>query len=84
MALSRVSSLARSEGVNTHNVYTEAEPRALKIIRGESIVSGLAEGLDRSRNYAPEFVDRMEVKGLVHTTRKGQRASQIHSAQWAV
>ena len=66
--------------VNTHNVYTEAEPRVLEVIRGESIVSGPAEELDRSRNYAPEFVDRMESKELVHTARKGQRASQIHSA----
>jgi DNA-binding MarR family transcriptional regulator len=54
-------------------VYTEAELRALEALQGESTVSGLAEELDRSRSYVSELVDRMESKGLVHTSREGKR-----------
>ena len=54
-------------------MYTEAELRALEALQGESTVSGLAEELDRSRSYVSELVDRMESKGLVHTTREGKR-----------
>ncbi|QCW01884.1 helix-turn-helix domain-containing protein [Natrinema pallidum] len=54
-------------------MYTEAELRALEALQGESTVSGLAEELDRSRSYVSELVDRMESKGLVHTSREGKR-----------
>jgi DNA-binding MarR family transcriptional regulator len=54
-------------------VYTKAELRALKTLQGESTVSGLAEKLDRSRSYVSELVDRMESKGLVHTSREGKQ-----------
>ncbi|WP_367175734.1 helix-turn-helix domain-containing protein [Haloarcula rubripromontorii] len=58
-------------------MYTEAELRALETLHRESTVSGLAEELDRSRSYVSELVDRMEAKGLVHTSRDGKR-KQIH------
>ena len=54
-------------------MYTEAELRALEALQGESTVSGLAEELDRSRSYVSELVDRMESKGLVHTSREGKQ-----------
>ena len=54
-------------------MYTEAELRAVQALRKELTVSGLAEQLDRSRSYVSELVDRMESKGLVHTTRKGKQ-----------
>ena len=54
-------------------MYTEAELRALEVLRGESTVTGLAEELDRSSSYISELVDRMESKGLVHTTREGKQ-----------
>jgi len=54
-------------------VYTEAELRALEALQAESTVSGLAEELDRSRSYVSELVDRMESKGLVHTSREGKQ-----------
>ncbi|CAP15659.1 helix-turn-helix domain-containing protein [Halobacterium salinarum] len=58
-------------------MYTEAELRALEALHGESTVSALAEELDRSRSYVSELVDRMESKGLVHTSREGKQ-KQIH------
>lgn len=54
-------------------MYTKAELRALEALQGESTVSGLAEELDRSRSYVSELVDRMESKGLVHTSREGKQ-----------
>ena len=54
-------------------MYTEAELRALEALQGELTVSGLAEELDRSRSYVSELVDRMESKGLVHTSREGKQ-----------
>mgnify|MGYP002763252054 FL=1 len=54
-------------------MYTEAELRALEALQGESTVSGLAEELERSRSYVSELVDRMESKGLVHTSREGKQ-----------
>jgi len=54
-------------------VYTEAELWALEVLQGESTVSGLAEELDRSRSYVSELVDRMESKGLIHTSREGKQ-----------
>lgn len=54
-------------------MFTEAELRALEALQGESTVSGLAEELDRSRSYVSELVDRMESKGLVHTSREGKQ-----------
>lgn len=54
-------------------MFTKAELRALEALQGESTVSGLAEELDRSRSYVSELVDRMESKGLVHTSREGKR-----------
>ena len=54
-------------------MYTEAELRALEALQSESTVSELAEELDRSRSYVSELVDRMESKGLVHTSREGKQ-----------
>ncbi|GCF12090.1 MarR family transcriptional regulator [Haloarcula mannanilytica] len=54
-------------------MYTEAELRALEALQGELTVSGLAEELNRSRSYVSELVDRMESKGLVHTSREGKQ-----------
>jgi len=54
-------------------VFTKAELRALEALQGESTVSGLAEELDRSHSYVSELVDRMESKGLVHTSREGKQ-----------
>lgn len=53
-------------------MYTEAELRLLATTRDEPTVSALAEELGRSVNYVSELVDRMEEKGLVHTTRSGK------------
>ncbi len=53
-------------------MYTKAELWALEVLQDESTVSGLAEELDRSRSYVSELVDRMESKGLVHTSREGK------------
>ena len=53
-------------------MYTEAELRVLASASEEPSVSALAEELDRSVNYVSELVDRMEAKGLVHTTRSGK------------
>jgi DNA-binding MarR family transcriptional regulator len=58
-------------------MYTEAELRVLAAARGEPTVSALAEELDRSVNYVSELVDRMEEKGLVHTTRSG-KTKHVH------
>jgi len=58
-------------------MYTEAELRVLAAARGEPTVSALAEDLDRSVNYVSELVDRMEEKGLVHTTRSG-KTKHVH------
>jgi len=54
-------------------VFTKAELRALEALQDESTVSGLAQELDRSRSYVSELVDRMESKGLVHTSREGKQ-----------
>lgn len=54
-------------------MYTKAELQALEALQHESTVSGFAEELNRSRSYVSELVDRMESKGLVHTTREGKR-----------
>ena len=53
-------------------MYTEAELRAVEVLQEELTVSELAEQLDRSHSYISELVDRMESKGLVHTTREGK------------
>ena len=58
-------------------MHTEAELRVLAAARGEPTVSALAEELDRSVNYVSELVDRMEEKGLVHTTRSG-KTKHVH------
>jgi len=58
-------------------MYTEAELRVLSAARGEPSVSALAEDLGRSVNYISELVDRMEEKGLVHTTRSG-KTKHVH------
>lgn len=58
-------------------MHTEAELRALAATRGEPTVSALAEELDRSVNYVSELVERMEAKGLVHTTRSG-KTKHVH------
>ncbi|CCQ35170.1 archaeal sugar-specific transcriptional regulator, TrmB family (plasmid) [Halorhabdus tiamatea SARL4B] len=45
----------------------------MEALQSESTVSGLAEELDRSHSYVSELVDRMESKGLVHTSREGKQ-----------
>ena len=59
------------------HMYTEAELCVLAAARGGLTVSALAEELDRSVNYISELVDRMEEKGLVHTTRSG-KTKHVH------
>jgi len=54
-------------------VFTKAELQALEALQDESTVSELAEELNRSRSYVSELVDRMESKGLVHTSREGKQ-----------
>ena len=58
-------------------MYTEAELRVLAAARGEPTVSALAEDLERSVNYISELIDRMEEKGLVHTTRS-EKTKHVH------
>lgn len=65
-------------------MYTEAELRVLATARGQPTVSELAEKLDRSVNYVSELVDRMEKKGLVHTTRSGKTKHVHRSSARAV
>ena len=65
-------------------MYTEAELRALKALQFEATISGLAAELDRSRSYMSELVERMESKGLVHTTREGKQKQITRSDARAV
>ena len=58
-------------------MYTEAELRVLATARGQPTISDLAEKLDRSVNYVSELVERMEEKGLAHTTRSG-KTKHVH------
>ena len=65
-------------------MYTEAELRAMEALQNESTVSGLAKQLDRSRSYVSELVDRMESKGLVHTSREGKQKQITRSDARAI